>query len=251
MKPEDIKKILDSHIAWLHGERGGIRADLSGYLSSADFRSANLSGTDLSGANLSGADLRSANLSGTDLRFADLSGVDFRGADLSGANLSGATLRSADLSGTDLRFTDLSGVDFRSANLSSANLSSANLSGADLSGADLRSAKNYELSAAKLIILPEGDLFGWKKCSNAVIVKLRIPASAKRSNSTGRKCRAEFAEVIDVIGATEGISMFPDSPHISYRVGETVKPDDWDNNRWNECSSGIHFFITREEAEAY
>ena len=25
----------------------------------------------------------------------------------------------------------------------------------------------------------------------------------------------------------------------------------WDEDRWNECANGIHFFITREEAEAY
>ena len=34
-----------------------------------------------------------------------------------------------------------------------------------------------------------------------------------------------------------------------YRVGKEVKVKDFDENRWNECSTGIHFFITREEAE--
>lgn len=27
--------------------------------------------------------------------------------------------------------------------------------------------------------------------------------------------------------------------------------DDFDENRKNECSTGIHFFITRQEAEDY
>jgi hypothetical protein len=27
--------------------------------------------------------------------------------------------------------------------------------------------------------------------------------------------------------------------------------DAFDENRWNECSHGIHFFITRKEAEDY
>ena len=31
-----------------------------------------------------------------------------------------------------------------------------------------------------------------------------------------------------------------------YRVGETVSVDDFDDNRWNECAPGIHFFITRQ-----
>ena len=36
-----------------------------------------------------------------------------------------------------------------------------------------------------------------------------------------------------------------------YKVGETVEVKDFDENRWNECSTGIHHFITREEAERY
>ena len=33
-----------------------------------------------------------------------------------------------------------------------------------------------------------------------------------------------------------------------YKVGETILPDKWDDNRWEECSHGIHFFVDREEA---
>lgn len=36
-----------------------------------------------------------------------------------------------------------------------------------------------------------------------------------------------------------------------YEVGKTVSVDDFDENRWHECSTGIHFFITREEAVRY
>jgi len=36
-----------------------------------------------------------------------------------------------------------------------------------------------------------------------------------------------------------------------YTVGETVSVDNFDENRWNECAAGIHFFITREEAVKY
>ena len=92
-------------------------------------------------------------------------------------------------------------------------------------------------------------MIGWKKCQNGVIVKLLIPAAAKRSSATTRKCRAEFAQVLEVIGAEEGTSSCDAA--IKYRTGETVTPDSFDENRWAECSSGIHFFITREEAEAW
>lgn len=33
--------------------------------------------------------------------------------------------------------------------------------------------------------------------------------------------------------------------------GETVVPDSFDEDRWNECSNGIHFFITKQEAIDY
>ena len=120
---------------------------------------------------------------------------------------------------------------------------------ANLSGADLRSAKDADLAIAVTRILPEGDLIGWKKCRNDVIVKLRIPADARRSHAFGRKCRAEFADVLEVIGSEIGISKHDGKTE--YRVGQRVTPDAFDDNWTDECSSGVHFFITRLEAEAY
>ena len=37
----------------------------------------------------------------------------------------------------------------------------------------------------------------------------------------------------------------------TYTVGEVVKSDMWNNNRWVECSYGIHFFIDRQSAVDY
>jgi hypothetical protein len=242
--------------------------------SNANLRGANLSGADLRGANLSGAYLRGANLSGVDLRDADLrdaylrganlSGADLRDADLRGANLRDANLRGANLSGADLRGANLSGADLRDAYLRGANLRGANLSGADLRdanlrGANLRGAKNVDLIVAQTSILPEGDIIGWKKLRDGVIAKLKIPAEARRSNATGRKCRAEFADVLEIIGAVKGVNRDDGGTGIrlGYVAGERVYACDrggnhvWDGDRWNECSTGIHFFITRAEAENY
>ena len=36
-----------------------------------------------------------------------------------------------------------------------------------------------------------------------------------------------------------------------YNIGETITVKNFDDNRWNECSSGIHFFVDRAEAEKY
>ena len=124
---------------------------------------------------------------------------------------------------------------------------------ADLQGADLRGAKISkelnELLISYTSICPEGTINGWKKCKDNIIVKLEIPAAAKRSNATGRKCRAEFAKVLEVIGGKIGISQHDNKTE--YKAGEIIYPDKWDDNRWEECSSGIHFFITRKEAEDY
>ncbi len=228
-------------------------ADLSrADLSSADLSSANLSGADLSRADLSSADLSSSDLSGANLSRADLSGAnlsraDLYSADLSGANLSRANLSSADLYSADLYSANLSGADLSGANLSSANLSGADLSGADLSGANLYSAKSADLPIARTRILPEGALIGWKKCCNSVLVKLRIPEEARRSHAFGRKCRAEFADVLEVIGAERGVSQRDGKTE--YRVGERVSCDAWSEDWQEECAGGIHFYITRIEAE--
>ena len=152
------------------------------------------------------------------------------GADLYGANLRGADLRGADLYGADLR--------------------GANLRGADLRGANLYGAMNIPpFASAQTSITPEGQLIGWKKCKNGLIVKLSIPTDARRSNASGRKCRAEFADVIETIGGDVGISQHDGKTE--YRVGARVTCDNWCEDRWQECAGGIHFFITREEAEDY
>ena len=152
--------------------------------------------------------------------------------------------------GADLREADLREADLREADLSGADLRGAILRGADLREADLRGAKNIPAFAiAKTVIVPEGQIVGWKKCRDNVIVKLTIPAEARRSNATGRKCRAEYADVAEVIGAGVGISMH--DRRTEYRVGQRVTCDKWCEDRWQECAGGIHFFITRDEAEAY
>ena len=187
-----------------------------------------------SGANLTGANLTGADLSGVNLSRADLSRVNLSGAYLSGANLTGANLTGADLSG---------------AYLSGADLSGAYLSGAYLSGAYLSGVKNADMVIAQTRILSEGDLIGWKKCKNNVIVKMQIPSDAKRSHAFGRKCRAEYVKVLEVIGAEVGIAQHDDKTE--YRKGEIVKPDSFNENWQDECAPGIHFFITRIEAENY
>ena len=181
------------------------------------------------------------------------------------ANLSGADLSRADLSGADLSGADLSGADLSGANLSGANLFGANLSGADLSGADLSGANlfgaDYIEKAKNLfypLACPEiGAFIGWKKARimhnrSECIVKLEIAKDAMRSSATGRKCRCSKATVLEVQGlegnVLEQAAVSDRDENFHYVPGSVVSVSDFDENRWNECSTGIHFYITREEA---
>ena len=252
MNGEEIRIVLEKHEKWLNNELGGIRADLSG----ADIYGLDLRGANLYGANLIRADLRVAYLIKADLREASLSGANFIGADLYEANLSGA-----DLSGADLRGADLSGANLSGANLSGADLSGANFIGADLSGANLRLAKNIPSYACRLVCPEEGSFIGFKKARTTApdfreaIVKLLITEDAKRSSATTRKCRCDKAKVISIT-SLDGKENFTTAysyydRFFQYTVGQTVIIDDFDEERWNECSTGVHFFITREEAVDY
>ena len=246
---EQLKQILADHKKWLENE-GGSCADLSeANLSGANLSGANLSRANLSEANLFEANLYRANLFRANLFEANLSRANLSRANLSEAYLSRANLSEANLSRADLFRANLFRAKLFEANLSRANLSEAYLSRANLFKANLSGAKNIEQVEALTTILPEGDLIGWKLCNDKVIVKMQIPTDAKRSNSTGRKCRAEYIKVLEVIGAEVGISKYDGTT--KYKAGEIVRCDKWDENRWEECSGGIHFFITRREAENY
>ena len=207
-------------------------------------------GADLRDANLRGSNLRGSNLRCADLRCADLRDADLRDADLCDANLCGADLRDADLRCANLRCANLCDADLCDADLCDANLRDADLRGANLCDADLRGAKGCYLSCPT-----EGSFIGWKKASGH-IVKLRIPEDARRSSATGHKCRCDKAYVMEIQNmdgtkATEDTVRSDHDKNFVYTVGATVEVPDFDDNRWNECAPGIHFFIDRREAVEY
>jgi len=183
-------------------------------------------------------------------RGADLRDANLRGSNLRGSNLRCANLCDADLRGSNLRCADLRCADLCDADLCDANLRDADLRGANLCDADLRGAKGCYLSCPT-----EGSFIGWKKASGH-IVKLRIPEDARRSSATGHKCRCDKAYVMEIQNmdgtkATEDTVRSDHDKNFVYTVGATVEVPDFDDNRWNECAPGIHFFIDRREAVEY
>ena len=286
-----LKEVLELHKKWLEDEEGGERVDLSDedlsyvdlkdidlrcvFLRCTNLRGVNLECVNLKGADLKGAYLKGAYLKDTDFTDAELSGANLTDAELSGANLSYAILTDVDLIGSNLigailKDVILIGANLSYANLSYANLTYANLKGADLTGADLIGAN---LTGAKLIDVnltdvkynnataffelqcpEEGSFIGYKK-ANDKIVKLLITEDAKRSSATTRKCRCNKAKVLSITsldGKEEYTKVNSEyDPDFVYEVGKVIKVKDFDDNRWNECSTGIHFFITRDEAVMY
>ena len=241
---EQLDDILRKHALWINNESRGERANLY---------QANLREANLYQANLYQADLRGANLRGADLRGANLSGANLYQANLREADLYQANLREADLYQANLYQANLSGADLYQANLSGANIYQANLREADLYQANLHEAKNLNFPIA---CPEEGSFIGFKKCQDGKIVKLKIPVDALRCSATGRKCRCSKAKVlsitnIDGTDANVGMAISKYDRNFIYKVGETIEVPNFNTDRWNECSTGIHFFITRQEAVDY
>ena len=233
---KELKTILEQHKLWLDsdGEKGK-RADLT----NVDLRRANLTRANLTGANLTDVYLTSAYL--------------YR-VDLIGANLTRANLTSANLYGAHLSCANLTSADLRCANLTCADLSRANLTGADLTRANLIGANLTETildekeQCRKGIVLTE-PIVGYKKACGGKIITLELPIEAKVFSINGNKRRTNKANVIDMQGETELSSMYDNG--FKYHVGDEIDIIDFNENYNVECAEGVHFFLTRKEAEFF
>ena len=253
----ELNEIITDHQHWL-------REDIDGW----EFKRADLSNLDLSDANLTGAKLTCANLTNANLTGAKLTGANLTNANLTDAyltcaNLSDANLRGANLTGANLTNANLTGANLTNANLTGAYLSDANLTGANLTCANLKDSNLTDTNVYNVHNMPniplacpsEGSFIGWKKIGNNLI-KLKIPKDARRSSSTSIKCRCDKAKVLGIYNLDGNESKLREITNHNfqttlYKVGKMVYPDSYDENRWNECSNGIHFFIDKQSAIDY
>ena len=134
-----------------------------------------------------------------------------------------------------------------------ADLYGADLSRANLYGANLYGAKNVPF--IPMACPDTGSFIGFKKASGHIVM-LGIPEDARRLSATGRKCRCDKAIVLriqEMDGTTSDLTEVTsdrDSGFV-YKVGKMVSVPDFCEDRWRECSAGIHFFINRQEAVNY
>lgn len=211
-----------------------------------------------------------------DLREIEISDADLSGWELDHIDFSLSSFHNVCFDHADMSFSVIENAlfdrcTFRKTNFSHANMKGAamrydDLSGADISGADLFSAVLEHADLTDIIsdentrffrlYCPEkGAFLGYKKCFNNRLVQLLIPADAKRTSATLNSCRCSKAKVLTIKSFDykeefeEAWSLVDEN--FVYRKGQWVEVPDFDEDRWNDSTTGIHFWLTREEAKAY
>ena len=247
MSREDIDEQLKRHEKFLSANDGRLHPP-------ASFKNASLYNKNFSGINLSGAKFCGAVFNRVNFSHANLAGANFEGASFNNVNFSDA---------------DLAGANFDRAYFIYANLNNADLRNASLKSTIFEyviTNENTKMSVP-LRCPSSGSFIGWKKAmyiddriqySSFCIVKLLVPEDARRSSAFGEKCRCDKAVILGAYDYETGrpleesaVIRSVQTVDFAYHIGDTITIPDFDNNRWNECSYGFHFFIDEESAENY
>ena len=263
-----LAEILENHLHWLKRDVDGweeMRANLDGTnISNTDLRYVNLKyahldDVDFCQSNLKGADLRRASLHHAYFGYANLCEANLNGADIVNGNFYYADFRDASLINTYLVGSHLVRADLQCANLGWADLRNCVFYDTDLRDCNFMYANFRGSEYVPYIPLEcpsDGAFIGWKKV-NDVLIKLEIPEDARRSSATTKKCRCDKAKVLgfyDGLGVNElDMTELVNDKYekCQYVKGEMVYPDSFDEDRWNECSHGIHFFVNKQDAINY
>lgn len=187
------------------------------------------------------------------------SDLNLSGLELKRANLYHSDFKRSNLTGCNFRYSNLSKADFSSANLSKANLKETNLFHANLYKSALNGVKVNEYTMFYFQLCPEeGEFIGYKKVCTAgakpAIAKLLIPESARRNSATTYRCRSDKAKVLEItVENNQKIDCARSrrNPNFSYKVGELLEVSEFDEDRWHETASGIHFYLSRDLALLY
>lgn len=241
---------------------------------------------DVCNSDWSDKDFRKANLCYLDLSGKDLRKTDLRDADLRGTRLVSANLECANLSGANLE-----GANLEYANLTEARLSGAKRKNIEFIRGKILGTPIIAYKYVKKDMVVKVSLVGCLctdliKVSVPMIMKLKIPAGSVVFCINGGKCRTNKAEALELIRhdpsmanivhpmfmqrfadksmwgeeafKVELIDYLEDEPAYSsydydfkYRLGKAKKVVDFDLQYNIECSTGIHFFMTKEEVMDY
>ncbi len=137
---------------------------------------------------------------------------------------------------------------------------------------------SYKITPCRILEHEGKTLIGYKKvrlddannysqeCEYG-IVTLKIGPKTPRQQAKARKCRAAKATVVSIKALLETgylgrhdtynnkrrpkVAYSDYDPAFKYRIGKTVTPTAPYDPAYKECASGIHFFLTEQEALDY
>ena len=199
-------------------------------------------------------ELRDLEFDDMDLSDRDLHNIDFEVCMFCNVKLDGA-----DLSESSVKNAQLDGCSLRSVNFQNAEMWGACMRGCDaavLENAILTDVKADENTKWYRLRCPEtGAFVAYKKCVYDRIVQLLVPADAKRTSSTYPACRCNKAKVLTIKSFDE-TEEFDEAwslvdENFVYRKGQWVEVKDFNEDRWFDSTTGIHFWMNREEAMKY
>lgn len=128
----------------------------------------------------------------------------------------------------------------------------------DFESSDMRQIRCIDMKEKRLGRILKEPMIGYKRLRGDFIGVLEIPAGAAVFSINGRKCRTNKAKCIRIEGLASQLVLDPShkgqsfmDPTFEYEVGKEYAIDDFDMAYNAECSTGIHFFETRDEAVLY
>lgn len=267
-----INKTIKKHKKWLDTRDSKDYCSFSNCnLDYAVFKDIDLSLMSFEGASLRNARFENCILENANFSNADLSYSTFLDCNCQCTLFANANMKDSDLDRTDFSFAIMTSVNLQFASVSS-NFSNAILNYADVRNAHFKKSyfKNAEVNYIVLVganlenvidfpyiplNIPEGEVIVWKKVKN-FIIKMKLLEDSKRSRATSNKCRCDKALVLEIQtldGKDSGRKRILNENYsrLMYEVGKVAYSDFWDDNRWRECSNGIHFFLDRQTAVNY
>lgn len=211
-----------------------------------EFREMEIWDMDLSGMDLSNLDFTLSSFQNTVLDTVDFENSSVENALFDGCSIKGANFKNAKMVTASFRYCDMQECNIEGADLYGAVLEFAKLDG-------IRSDENTKWF--RLRCPEEGAFLGYKKCVNDRMVQLLIPADAKRTSATLPSCRCSKAKVLTIKSFDfqenfdEAWSLVDEN--FVYKRGQWVEVKNFNEDRWQDSTTGIHFWMTRKEAENY
>lgn len=200
-------------------------------------------------------------LTGWDLHHMDFSLSSFQDVRLDHVNFENSSVENALFDGNSLYGANFQNANMKTAAFRECDMRTCNIKGANLYGAVLEHAKLDDIQSDddtqwfRMCCPEKGPILGYKKCVNDRVVQLLIPADAKRTSATLPSCRCNKAKVLTIKNFDEteeyeeAWSLVDEN--FVYRKGQWVEVKDFNEDRWMDSTTGIHFWMERRQALGY